>query len=442
MKVDGAWVGYGLGDTAPEVTLIQHRLIHDYPKNSRAVTLGVTESGTYDQATELAIANIQPFFNLPSTGIANYATQKALGALTLVTPPPPAHPATWFYSSPGSGADWNVGPSFEVGVYAENTYGVTHQPVSFQKGGYLGLLGGDSTFSYNDVIYDQYQSLLFLLNNNRDVQATLALISGGMTPAAAIAQTKLQLIFSGYSQSADGLEDSLEILFGDGGFTIPKTGEVVPEGPFRTIRGAIRRIIQFGNPSRQQSAPQSGVVGWNPDGWGISRKVRPDWMRPLVVSITNPSDFYAAVPADEKIRPLFYGEIVEANISAPFFVHVLNIAVPIIAEDIPIVGGLLGPLAPLAIAAITGLDAFLPLLTGLMGQMSASGDAYDKTIDAQITQLLSVQGVLSQIPELITMVGDLPGLQNHGMYDSPFAELGGLSGEQVGQREIDLIFGT
>lgn len=430
-----------LGSQGPDVLALDIAAVKRYKSYAFEID-GLTPlkpDSYYGRGEQSFATQWQTRMGRPVTG---QISEDELNYIVHDTPFPKHLAGTWFYSSPGSGAAFDVGPSFEVGVYAENTYGIRHQPVSFQEGGYLGLLGGDPTYSYNDVIYDQYQSILWLLDNNPDVQATMALINGGMSPAAAIAQTRLRKVYSGYSQSADGLEDALEILFGDGGFTIPKTGEVTGPGKYRAIRGAIRRVIQFGNPSRQQNAPMSGVVGWNPDGWGISRKIRPDWMRPLTVSITNPNDFYAAVPADEKIRPLFYDEIVEASTGLPYFVHLLNVAVPIIMEDIPVVGGLLGPFAPIVVAGMAGLNAFLPLLTGLMSQMSTGGDAYDKTIDAQITQLLSVQGVISQIPELITMVGDLPGLQNHGMYDSPFAELGGLSGEQVGQREIDLIFGT
>lgn len=432
-----------LGSQGPDITALDVAAVKRYKSYAFEIDgrTPLKADGYYGRGEQAFVTAWQTRMHRPVTGTLSADEFNFIVHGTAFPVISNVNDTTWLYSSPGSGADYDVGPSFEIGVYAEQRYGIKHQPVQFAKGGYLGFLGGDPTFSYIDVTYDQYMSIKWLLDNNPTVQATMVLINGGMSAAAAIAQTRLKLIFSAYSQSADGLEDALEILFGDGGFKIPKTGEIAPEGPYKAIRGAIRRIIQFGNPSRQQNAPMSGVVGWNPTGWGISRKIRPAWMRPITVSITNPNDFYADVPDDEKIRPLFYGEIVESKMSLPFFVHVLNVAVPIIMEDIPVVGGLLGPFAPIVVAGMAGLNAFLPLLTGLMSQMSTGGDVYDKAIDAQITQLLSVSGIVNQIPELITMVGDLPGLQNHGMYDSPFAELGGLSGVQVGQRELDLIFG-
>lgn len=86
----GDWVGYGLGDSGTQVTKIQHRLIFAYPKNSRAIELGVQESGIYDSATEEAVKNLQPCFTPPifPNGIADYATQIALGAVIKAPPPP------------------------------------------------------------------------------------------------------------------------------------------------------------------------------------------------------------------------------------------------------------------------------------------------------------------------------------------------------------------
>src|SRR5690242_19044817 len=107
---NGKWIGYGLGDVAPQVATIQHRLLRAYPKNSQAVSLGVTESGVYDQATAAAVKNLQPFLKppQPATGVANYATQLAMGATAPPSPPPPAHRPIWIYTAPGSGADWWV----------------------------------------------------------------------------------------------------------------------------------------------------------------------------------------------------------------------------------------------------------------------------------------------------------------------------------------------
>ncbi|MCV7255362.1 peptidoglycan-binding protein [Mycobacterium hackensackense] len=345
-------------------------------------------------------------------------------------------PGHWIYTCPGSGADANVGPSFEVGVWAEKVYRIRHQPVKFIKGGYLGLLGGDAKASYVEVTYDQYKSLEWLLDNNPDVQRAMQLIAAGSAPAQAIAATDLHLIFSAYSQSADGLEDALEILFGDGGFVIPKTGETTTRGKYADIRDAIRRVIQFGNPSRQPGQ-MSGQPGWNPKGWGISRKRRPLWLLKVTVSITNPGDFYACVPDSDGIRPPFYGEIIHAETELPYFVHVLNLAVPIIAKYFGIVGQLFTPLAPVLVAGIAGLN-LIPAFTRLFGQ--AQETSFHTAVDAELTALLEPMGVLTHLDDLVALVAALPGLQAHGEYWVPKPEMGNRSGIQVGCDEIRLLY--
>lgn len=346
-------------------------------------------------------------------------------------------PGHWFYSFPGSGANFDVGPSFEVGKWAEEHYGVKHQPALFTKGGYLGLLGGDSKASYVEVTYDQYKSLEWLLDSNPDVQLAMAMVSKGTTAAAAIAATDLHLIFSGYSQSADGLEDALEILFGDGGFVVPRTGETVGRGKYADLRAAIRRVIQFGNPSRQPGQ-MSGHIGWNPKGWGIARKKRPLWLLKVTVSITNPGDFYACVPDSDGIRPPFYGEIIHAETEMPYFVHILNLAVPIIAGFVPIIGGILGPLAPVVIGGMAGLGNLMPTFGKLFGQSQETD--FHTDVDETLKALLSPMGVLTHLDDLIALIAALPGLQAHGEYWVIKPEMGNRSGIMVGCDEIRLLY--
>ena len=84
----GEWIGYGPGDSGAQVTKINHRLFYAYPRNSKAKELGLITNDFYSDQTFSAVKNIQPCFTppLPATGISNYDTQVALGA---VIPPPP-----------------------------------------------------------------------------------------------------------------------------------------------------------------------------------------------------------------------------------------------------------------------------------------------------------------------------------------------------------------
>lgn len=422
---DGKWIGYGLGDTGTRVMLIQHRLIKAYPTNSQAVRLGVTESGTFDTATQQAVTNLQPFLTPPQppTGIANYATQLAIGAVTHAAPPPPAYRKIWIYTCPGSGANWDQGPSFDLGNTCKDVLNINHQPVSFQKGGYLGLLGGDPTFSYNEVIWDQHKSQMALMDMNADAQEAMVQAAAycqkkgwepDTTTDAQLVEIAASLEFehhrSGYSQSAQGVEESCEVMYGDGGFIHPGDPDQMPSAPgkYRLIRHTLKLVVQFGNPSTAVT--------------GIARKVRSPWLAAKVRNVNYDNDFYAVVPTSDNIRPVFYAIIVEAEMQLPFFVHVLRIAVPIImawaATLLPIFGSLLGgfgPMVQLALGTLQGLQGLgsNPLLGDLMGQ--ADSDV-DTKVDQDIENLLTPTGLLSNIGGLIGLIAALPGLDAHGRY--------------------------
>lgn len=303
-------------------------------------------------------------------------------------PTPPARRPIWFYSAPGSGADFWFGPSHDTGEYAKNVLNINHQPLYFQKGGYLGFLGGDPKFSYNEVIWDQYLSLKYCLSVNPDVIRAMDL-----RRADPNARVDVELHFSGYSQSAHGMLEALLLLFGDG-------------GEYELIRDRINLVIVFGNPATR--------------GTGIADRVYPDWLESKTRNLNQPNDFYAFAP--DKIRRTMFKIIVEAEMELPFFVHVLRIALPIIldwaAKLMPVFGPLLsaspfGPMVQLALPLISGLQGLgnNPLLSNLMGQ---AGSSKDEDIDKELFDLLTLEGLVTNIPALIGLVGALPGLQAHG----------------------------
>lgn len=332
-------------------------------------------------------------------------------------------PGSVMFTMPGSGADWTVGPSFQCGLYAEQRYGIRHQGVQFAQGGYLGFMGGDSKLSYIASNLDMLASLGFLIRTAPEVVHALAQIAAGVP----LSQIVLELTFSGYSKSADGLEGSLVVLFGNG-------------GEFEVLRPFVKLVLNFGNPSRRKGA-KSGVPGWNPDGWGISRKLRPAWLDRVVVSITNPLDFYAAVPDSDDIRPPFYAEIVTASAQLPYFAHLLNVGMQVTMNALPIFGPLLGGFGPAAtqLIGIGGglMGTGMSLLGGFMGD--AGQAKYDTDADAKIVKLLSAQGIFTHLDDLFGLAAALPGLQNHGMYEAPFPELGNRSGVDVGKLHLDLL---
>jgi hypothetical protein len=64
-----------------EIRKAQHRLLLAYPKYSKAVELGVTQSGVFDFPTDQAVRNIQAHVGLPVSGVLTYDTKVAIGVV-------------------------------------------------------------------------------------------------------------------------------------------------------------------------------------------------------------------------------------------------------------------------------------------------------------------------------------------------------------------------
>ena len=296
---------------------------------------------------------------------------------------PPLGPRKiWFFSAPGSGADWNVGPSHDLGERAKKILKINHQPVGYDKGGYMGLMGGDPKFSYLDVIG-------FLRNELR----RLILVNPN------VGDPEFEIWLSGYSQSADGMLEAATELFGDG-------------GEFEHLRPRINGIIVFGNPATRTT--------------GIARKSFPEWVEKLTHNINTKDDFYAV--ALDRIRPLFYEWFIRAETELPFVVYSGQIIIPALLNLLApfLSGGLGNPLTTGILAGATGVptNVLSPILGGIQNSRERP--------NPELVQLLSVQGVLTNIPELIKLVIALPGLQSHGEYHLPHLEFGGKTGVDVG----------
>jgi hypothetical protein len=272
-----------------------------------------------------------------------------------VTPPkPPAHRPIWMYTMPGSGAPGNVGPPFLVGEDCRNILNINHQWVGYPIGGYLGLMGGDPAYSYIDVCNMAKAELRRLLHACPDIG----------NPA-------WEGWFVGYSQGAEAMLLAIAELFGDG-------------GEFAHLRARINGVICFGNPATQ--------------GTGIARRVLPGWLNALTRNINHPNDFYAV--ANDKIRPLFYEWFVKAETEIPFVVYCAQIILPAIGNLLPGIGQIIS--APLSM--------LLSVIPG--GTAGAS-----QPPNPELIKLLSIQGLLTSLPDLVGLITALPGLQAHGFYD-------------------------
>lgn len=306
------------------------------------------------------------------------------------------HRPIWAYSAPGSGADWWMGPPFDLGEWIKKDFNINHQPVGYPKGGYLGLMGGDPQFSYNDIIGFEKAELRRLILANPDLK-----------------NPNLEFWFFAYSQSADGMKVAIAELFGEG-------------GEFANLRSRINGLILFGDPTRNAGPTK---VGNNPKGWGISRKVFPKWVNDLTWSITTHFDMYACT-TDDTLLPLFYEWFVKAETELPFVAYCAGIILPAIASYFNLATPVLAGLGQAPIAIIASLAG---LSMTFVGQLVASYGGGESP-NPELVKALSAQGLLmpSGISKVIKTLAALPGIQTHGEYYLDKPEFGGRSGLLVG----------
>lgn len=390
---------YRLGDHGPEITSWQEWFGRAYRSYAPPA------DGYYGSDEARAVTEMQRRLGMPQTGVFDEVT-----AARAKYPGyhPIAYRPIWCYSAPGSGAGWDMGPPFDLGEWCKTVLHLNHQPVGYPIGGYMGLMGGDPGLSYIDVIHAEAAELARLLGVNPDV--VRAMTARRADPKAIV---DVELWFLAYSQSADGMKDAINQLFG-------------PGGPYELIRDRINGLILFGDPTRRAGPTK---VGNNPPGHGIANKTFPDWLEALCWCITNESptpDFYACVT--DTIRPLFYEWFIRAETELPFVIYTGQIIIPALLNLVaPFLGGGLGNLMALPIlAGATGAPAAMltPILGGVL-------NAKDKP-NPELIKLLSVQGVLTNLPQLLGLMAAVPGIGVHGDYYAPKPEFGGRSGIQVG----------
>lgn len=331
----------------------------------------------------------------PQDGIVSAAD---LAALKIAVP----HRPIWAYSAPGSGAPWWLGPPFDLGEWCKNVLNINHQPIGYPIGGYLGLMGGDPGVSYIDVVNSLTAELDNLLSKNPDRD-----------------DPNLEIWLFGYSQSADALKQAVKLLFGDG-------------GKYARLRSRINGLVLFGDPARKAGPTK---VGNNPPGSGIARTITfPQWLEDLVWDIVNQSptpDFYASVT--DKIRPLFYEWFVRAETELPFVIYTAQIIIPALLNLLaPNLGGLESALTVPLLSSVSGI--FPGLISSLVGGVLGSNEQPNP----ELIKFLSIQGILTSLPDLLNLLIALPGLQVHGDYHAPKPEFGGRTGYQVG---CDIVAG-
>jgi len=357
--------------------------------------------------------------------------------------PPPAHVITdtFAISAPGSGVDWWVGPPFNTCEWLKENAGVRHFPAGYPKGGYLGLMGGDSAQSYLDTIALEDHEV-----ERRLREDILTIYGVHLAPGQAITEAQVsqlprafQIILVGYSQSADGIIRAAARLFGDGGV-------------FALLRRFLKAIVAFGNPARQGGPTR---YGRNPKGKGISEWVAPPWLAALIIDVVTETptapDFYACNTS--RIAHIAYQVVINAETELPFIVYLAKLVIPALLGLLTGGflggggGGLLGGLGGLAgmagaiplLASVTGMSG--SALTPLVGYAQTNDDSAE-AVSAEIAKILTPTGILTSIPELIGLLMALPGIQTHGLYEQPQPEFGGLTGVQVALNAVRPLIGA
>lgn len=386
---------YKLGDHGPEIDAWQEWF------GRKFASYAPPRDAYYGSDEVRAVTEMQRRVGLPQTGRFDQAT----ASHPKVAYPgykPREHRPIWVYSAPGSGVSWDVGPPFDVGERCKKVLNLNHQPVGYAIGGYLGLMGGDPSLSYDDVIASEGVELERLLGVNPDVQEAMRLRRADARAAVAV-----ELWFIGYSQSADGMKRAVARLFG-------------PGGPYELLVDRINGVIVFGDPTTP--------------GTGIARLVwtSPDWLNKLTHVINNQSptaDFYGI--AADSIRPLFYEWFVKAETELPFVIYTGQIIIPALLNLVaPFLGGLAGGglaslMAVPILAGASGVPAaaLTPIVGGVLNARS--------TPNPDLIKLLSVQGILTNLPQLLGLLAAMPGIAVHGDYYAPKPEFGGRSGVDV-----------
>ena len=126
MKISGAWVGWGLGDSSEEIRKFKAFM---RAKFSYARTLADTP--LFDDATFTAVYSMQTAYTAQGklrkpSGIIDYATKIASGYLAK---PPPADTRPVLFTVCGTGVPWWVGPDADCARAVEWKY--KWQPIGY-----------------------------------------------------------------------------------------------------------------------------------------------------------------------------------------------------------------------------------------------------------------------------------------------------------------------
>lgn len=126
MKIAGAWVGLGVGDSSEEI-----RKIKAFLRKKFSYAKDIADTPDYDNAMFDLVYRIQMAYNNQGklhapTGIIDVATKIACGYMP---PPPPVDSRPMLFTVCGTGVPWWVGPDADTARAVEDKY--KWQPIGY-----------------------------------------------------------------------------------------------------------------------------------------------------------------------------------------------------------------------------------------------------------------------------------------------------------------------
>lgn len=257
MKIAGAWVGLGIGDSSDEV-----RRLKAHMRRKFSYCANLKDTSLFDQQMVDAVVEMQARYNAAGAlksgtytpGIVNVATKTVCGFLA--APQVDSRPV--LFTVCGTGVPWWIGPDADTARAVEDRY--LWQPIGYPA---KAVPMGPSIQAAKDELYIQ-------MNRHRD-----RIVRYG----AALA---------GYSQGAIVVSEAWQ-------------EEIRPDGRrLSWARPYIRRAVCWGNPSREvgKSWPDSGAAMSGANRGGVTGRLMtdtPPWWR----NYAHAGDLYTDVPADE-----------------------------------------------------------------------------------------------------------------------------------------------
>lgn len=259
MRIAGAWVGWGLGDSDPELQRIKA-----FMRKKFSYAKALADTPVYDQAMVAAVTDMQARYNTGqgqlatgkyTPGIINYETKIVMG---YVPRPPKVDQRPVLFTVCGTGVPWWVGPDADTARGVEGQY--KWQPIGYSA----------QAVPMGPSIAKGRAELVNQINLHRNQV------------------TRCGMAFAGYSQGAIIVGETWEQDIK------PASGSLHWAMPF------VRKAVCWGNPMREKGKawPDAGAPMSPRDHMGVTGKLMvdtPDWWR----NYAHAGDLYSDCPDDE-----------------------------------------------------------------------------------------------------------------------------------------------